>query len=249
MRSLDACRTESQSSSKQTLIFSMMQAFMLMALLVPVTQGVTTYNTGKGTLYTLKVVQDVALERSNSNMNWLQYLLVSKHPQFANKRSLVQFENLPSACELIKIKSAKMYLYYVYAHKPSWHPITTTPYIPRYMQAHLVKKSWVESQATSTKRSSSANWSSPWLGLDGTDAEAIPQDWNPVTIFPHPGSFSRFVEFDITPAAKAWRSGVPNNGLIIRAVNELEPGRGIRFASDTYSDASKRAFVRVLCAP
>ncbi|XP_078371189.1 uncharacterized protein LOC144654843 [Oculina patagonica] len=222
-------------------------AFLLMASLSPVTQGVTTYDTGKGILYTLKVVKDVALERSYSNMNWLQYLLVSKHPQYPNKRSLVQFENLPSACPLIKIQSAKMYLYYVYAHKPSWHPITMTPFIPRYMQTHLVKKSWVESQATSTKRYSSATWSTPWLGLDGTDAEAVPQDWNPVTIYP--ARPQGFVEFDITPAAKAWRSGVPNYGLIIRAVNELEPGRGIRFASDTYSDASKRAFVRVLCAP
>ncbi|XP_078370210.1 uncharacterized protein LOC144653953 [Oculina patagonica] len=222
-------------------------AFLLMALLAPVTQGVTTYNTGKGILYTLKVVKDVTLERSTTNFNYLQWLIVSKLPQFPNKRSLVQFENLPSACPLIKIQSAKMYLYYVYAHKAGWQTITQTPLIPRYMQAHLVKKSWVVSQATSTKRYSSVTWSTPWLGLDNTDAEAIPQDWNPVTIYPlqPPG----FVAFDITPAAKAWRSGVPNYGLVIRAVNELEPGRSIRFASDAYSDATKHAFVRVLCAP
>ncbi|XP_078371247.1 uncharacterized protein LOC144654884 [Oculina patagonica] len=223
--------------------------FLLMALLAPVTQGVTTYDTGNGILYTLSVERDVALESSTTNYNYLEFLLVSKHPQYPNKRSLVQFENLPSACPSSKIQSAKMYLYYVYAHKASWHSITYSPFIPRYMQVHLVKKSWEESQATSTKRSSSANWSSPWLGLDGTDAEAIPQDWNPVTIFPHPGSFSRFVEFDITPAAKAWRSGVPNNGLVIRAVNELEPGRGIRFASNANKDKNLHAFARVLCAP
>ncbi|KAL9971804.1 hypothetical protein ACROYT_G018012 [Oculina patagonica] len=221
-------------------------SFLLMALLAPVTQGVGTFDTGKGKMYTLKVVQDVALERSTWNMNWLEYLLVSQHPQFPNKRSLVQFENLPSSCPSSKILSAKMYLYYVYAHKASWHSITQTPYIPRYMQAHLVKKSWVESQATSSKRSSSANWSTQWLGLDGTDAEAIPQDWNPVTIFP--ARPRGFVEFDITRAAKAWRSGAPNYGLIIRAVNELEPGRGIRFASNAHKDKNLHAFARVLCA-
>lgn len=55
-------------------------ANLLMALLAPVTHGVTTYNTGAGILYTLKVVKDVALERSTTNFNYLTYLLVSKHP-------------------------------------------------------------------------------------------------------------------------------------------------------------------------
>ncbi|XP_078371252.1 uncharacterized protein LOC144654885 [Oculina patagonica] len=221
--------------------------FLLMALLAPVTQGVTTYDTGKGILYALKVVKDVTLESSTTNYNSLPHLHASKHPQYPNKRSLVQFEDLPSACPLIKIQSAKMYLYYVYAHKPSWHPIATTPFIPRNMQTHLVKKYWSETQATSSKRYSSATWSTQWLGLDGTDAEAVPQDWNPVTIYP--ARPRGFVEFDITPAAKAWRSGAPNYGLVIRAVNELETGRGIRFYSNAYSDASKHAYVLVLCAP
>ena len=139
-----------------------------------------------------------------------------------------------------------MYLYYVYAHKASWHSITRTPFIPRYMQVHLVKKYWRETQATSSRRYSGAYWSSPWLGLDGTDAEAVPQERNPVTIFPlRPAGF---VEFDITPAVEKWRSGVPNYGVVIRAVNELEDGRGIRFASKAYRDSSKHPFARVLCA-
>lgn len=218
---------------------------LLMALLAPVTHGVTTYNTGAGILYTLKVVKDVSLERSTSNYNYLIYLLVSKHPDYPNKRSLVQFENLPTACPASNIKSAKMYLYYSYAHKASWHSIYKTPFIPRYMQAHLVKKYWVESQATSTKRYSRSYWSAQWLALDGRDAEAEPQDWNPVTIYPlrPPG----FVEFDVTSAVRSWRSGVPNYGLVIRAINELQAGRGIRFFSNAYKDSSKHAFVRVLC--
>ena len=220
-------------------------AILLMALLAPVTHGVTTYNTGAGILYTLKVVKDVALERPTTNYNSLIYLMVSKHPQFPNKRSLVQFENLPTTCLASKIKSAKMYVYYKYAHKASWHSIYQTPFIPRYMHAHLVKKYWVESQATSTKRYSSASWSAQWLALDGTDAELVPQDWNPVTIYPlRPEGF---VEFDVTSAARKWRSGVPNYGLVIRAVNELQAGRGIRFYSNQFSDSSKHAFVRVLC--
>jgi len=221
------------------------KTILLVALLVPVAQGVTTLDTGAGMQHILKAVEDVSLERSSTNYNYLKYLIVSKLPQFPNKRSLVKFENLPNACPSSKIKSAKMYLYYLHAHKASWHSITFTPFIPRYMQVHLVKKFWRETQATSSRRYYGANWSSPWLGLDGTDAEAVPQEWNPVTIFPYRPA--GFVEFDITSAVRSWRNGVPNYGVVIRAVNELEAGRSIRFASKAYKDSSKHPFVFVLC--
>lgn len=106
--------------------------FLLMTLLASVTQGETTYNTDKGILYRLRVLQDVTLERSTRNFDSLPYLIVSKFPQFP--------KNLPTACPTSTIKSAKMYLYYVYAHKASFHPITRTPFVPRYLQVHLVKK-------------------------------------------------------------------------------------------------------------
>ena len=94
----------------------------------------TTWKTGRGTVYMLRVTQDVSLERATRNYNWLPYLMVSKHPDFPNKRTLVQFENVPRSCSSSKILSAKMYLYYVYAHKPSWHSIHKTPFVPRYLQ-------------------------------------------------------------------------------------------------------------------
>lgn len=219
---------------------------LIMALMASDALGVTRYDTGAGNLYTLKVVQDVALESPGGNFNYLRFLMVSKHPQYPNKRSLVQFEDLPRACPSNKIKHAKMYLYYVYAHKPSWHSIRRTPFIPRYLEVHMVKKQWKESQATRTRRLSSSYWSVPWLALDGRDAEVPPQERSPVTIFPwRPRGF---VEFDITNAVKSWRGGVPNYGLVVRATNELEPGRGIRFASNAYPQRDKHAFVRVLCS-
>lgn len=222
------------------------EVFLMMALIAPAAQGVSKYDTGAGNLYTLKVVQDVALESSRRNYNYLRYLLVSKHPQYPNKRSLVQFEDLPSTCPSNKIKHAKMYLYYVYAHKASWHSIRRTPFIPRYLEVHLVKKYWKEREATQRKRLSRAYWSAPWLALDGRDAQVRPQECTPVTIFPlRPAGF---VEFDITNAVKSWSGGVPNYGLVVRATNELEPGRGIRFASNAYRQRNKHAFVRVLCS-
>ena len=217
---------------------------LVVALLAPTAQGVSTYDTGAGTLYTLHVTQDVWLETASTNFNYKEYLIVSKLPQYPNKRSLVQFEDLPSACPTAQIESAKMYLYYVYAHKASWQSITFTPFIPRYLEVYLVKKAWKEDEATRTRRLSGINWSTEWLGLDDTDAESTPQS-DPVTIFPvRPRGF---VEFDVTNAIKSWSSGVPNNGLVIRATNELAAGRSIRFASNAMSDSSKHAFVRVRC--
>ena len=217
---------------------------MIVALLAPTAQGVAIYDTGAGTVYKLRVTQDVWLETASTNFNYREYLIVSKLPQYPNKRSLVQFEDPPSACPTAQIESAKMFLYYVYAHKASWQSITFTPFIPRYLEVYLVKKAWKEDEATRTQRLSDINWSTEWLGLDDTDAEDSPQSY-PVIIFPtRPAGF---VGFDVTNAVKNWSGGVANNGLVIRATNELAAGRSIRFASNAMSDSSKHAFVLVRC--
>ena len=217
---------------------------VMVVLLASALEGATSYYTGAGTVYILGVKQDILLANRYRNFNYLQYLIVSRLPQFPNKRSLVQFEDLPRACEASRIYSAKMYLYYVYAHKASWHSLKQTPFIPRYLQVHLVKKSWREDQATRRWRFKGARWSSEWLRLDGTDAEAAPQ-CGTVTFFPlRP---SGFMEFDVTNAVKSWRHGVPNYGLLIRATNELDRGRSIRFASNAMRDRSKHAFILVRC--
>ena len=67
----------------------------------------TTVDTGAGTIYKLKVTQDVALENPYSNHNSLRYLMVSKHPQFSNKRSLLQFDDLPASCRFVVVVSRR----------------------------------------------------------------------------------------------------------------------------------------------
>lgn len=116
--------------------------------------------------YILRVVEDVTLERGSTNFNYLQYLIVGKHPGFPLKRSLMRFENIPAECVLPL--EATLHIYFVYAHKASYIP--SLPDVTRHIIAHTVLKSWSESQATSTKRNSWSNWSKPWLGLGGTDA-------------------------------------------------------------------------------
>lgn len=228
---------------------------VMIALFTSVTQGLTSKDTGVGLTYKLEVTQDVTLRESNMNTNRWQYLLVSKNPDFPNARSPIAFEDLPSTC---RVKIAKMYLYYPDVSRISWQPsITKVPFIPRYLQVHLVKTPWNEAQATSTlarrlggRRPHDEGqtyrwpWHAEYLGVDGSDAEATPQG-STVTIFPFrpPG----FVEFDITNAMQSWQRGEINNSLLIRATNELLRGREISFASKEYSDTSKHPFARVLC--
>ena len=67
---------------------------MVVALLATGTQG--AWKTGRGTVYMLRVTQDVTLERATRNYNWLPHLLVSKHPEFptsARSFSLKTFQN------------------------------------------------------------------------------------------------------------------------------------------------------------
>lgn len=111
-------------------------AGIMLGALVSATEagGGFRYITGRGTVYKLDVTQDVTLQRPTSNYKWLQHLLVSNHPGWPNKRALVQFENVPRSCLSSKIISAKMYLYYEYAHKASWHSIYKSPFVPRYLQ-------------------------------------------------------------------------------------------------------------------
>ena len=65
--------------------------------------GVTTSDSGDGIIYKLSVTQDVSLETPATNYNYLEYLLVGKIPQYPNKRSLLQFENLPNGCRSVSI--------------------------------------------------------------------------------------------------------------------------------------------------
>ena len=73
-------------------------ALLVAVLVTPPARGVMTFDTGAGKVHKLSVTQDVTLERGSQNFNSLEYLIVSKHPEYPNKRSLVQFEDLPSSC-------------------------------------------------------------------------------------------------------------------------------------------------------
>jgi len=187
----------------------------------------------------LNVVEDICLEKSTTNYNSLQWLIVGRNIQYPKKRSLLRFEDIPDAYEIIE--QAKMCLYYAYSHKASWHTGTEAPFITRTIQAHRVLKSWKETEATSKIRYSGCLWNKPYLGLDDTDAHRCPTGETEISYETPSG----FVEIDVTSAVKDWKAGEPNYGLLIWAINEDENGRDTRFFSKSYGDSSKHAYIAV----
>ncbi|XP_065906878.1 uncharacterized protein [Dysidea avara] len=197
---------------------------------------------GESDAHTLKVVEDVTLERGSTNFNYLKYLIVGLHPNYPKKRSLLKFEDVPSRCGVVK--HATMYLYYQYSHKASFQTDAQAPFITRTIQAHRVLKSWKETEATSTKRDYTEYWGTQWLGLDDIDAESS-STGGQTTI--HYGQQKGFVGIDVTSAVNEWKAGEDNYGLVIWATNENIPGRDTRFASKSESDPTKHPFIEVKC--
>ena len=196
---------------------------------------------GDGILYRLNVVEDVWLERPTVNYNSYQWLIVSKHISYPKKRSLIRFEDIPSSCT--KVNHAMMYIYYDYSHKPGGVSVTKAPFITRTIQAHRVLKSWKETQATSTRRDSTASWHQPYLGLDDTDANDCPTGHTTI----YADRPSGFVEIEVTSAVKDWKAGKPNYGLLLWATNEDQDGRDTRFYSKSHSNSSKHSYIIINC--
>ena len=203
-------------------------------LCLPTAQG------GQGDVYHLKVVADVWLEGSG-NYNSYSWLLLGAHAGYSKKRSLLRFEDIPSDCKTVNF--AMMYIYYSYSHKASWQSVTEAPFISRTIQAHRVLKSWNETLATRYTRNSRHKWKTPYLGLDDTDANDCPTGHATI----HTYRPSGFVEIEATSAARDWKAGKSNYGLLLWATNEDINGRDTRFFSKSYSDSSKHPFMLVNC--
>ena len=231
-----------QAMPSMTSVIAVVCTVLTVTLLVPVTQGITFQDTGAGKSYKLEVMQDVTINHGSNN-NYGD-LAVGNDVNGNRQRFLVQFDDIPSACAADKIKSAKMYIYYNGAYKAAWKSDIETPFIPRKLAVHFVLKSWYEQTATKTERDGGKLWWTPYLGLDGSDAERTHQS-TPITIFPFRPE--GFVEFDVTKAARRWARGIPNNGLLVRALKEHANGRYIVFEKKESNIIDRYPFIRVLC--
>ena len=196
---------------------------------------------GNGILYRMNATDDVFVY-DGGNQNFRDFLIVGNHPGYPLKRTLVRFEDIPHTCK--SVQWAKMYLYFWYSHKASFMSDTEVPYIPRPLQVNQIKKYWNENSATRDNSQPGVQWSTRYLGLDGSDAVASILDV--VTVYT--GRPAGQMEFDITQAAKNWLSGQPNYGVVISATNEEIQGREARFYSrERGSDWRVHPIISVLC--
>ena len=216
--------------------------FLFLLAAIGLAAAVTVVNHGNGDLYTLDATQDSWIDDDNVNHGNSDFLLAGLLPSSQKTRYLVQFEDLPSACTTIKW--AKLYMFFADANIPGTISVTEAPYIERDLEVHQVIKSWSELQVTRKLTGiGTEQWITPGLGLDDTDASSIVQDT--VRIFTdQPPSF---VRFDVTQAMNEWKSGEPNNGLVVRATNENTVGRNLRFYSQEVSQIYRRPIIKVLC--
>ncbi|XP_028416387.1 uncharacterized protein LOC114540395 [Dendronephthya gigantea] len=198
----------------------------------------SAFSAQRTTTYTLKVTEDVTLERAGSNFNYLQFLLVGTHPGFPLKRSLMKFQNIPGQC--IVPLEATLHLYFVYAHKASY--LRQLPDVTRRIVAHTVLKSWSESQATSSRRKYFWNWDARWLNL-GTDADPVTLSSTLVSA----NQGRQWFTLDVTKQVSDWKCSGSNHGLLLRDTRENIQGRDFRFASNAYRDQSKHAYITVKC--
>ena len=196
-------------------------------------------DTGNGYLYKLNATQDVFIHGS-SNRNNDDLLIVAKHTGSSKNRILLKFEDLPATCS--QIQWAKLYVGYWFSYKPTSMTVQQAPFIVRPLQVHRIMKEWSETEATSVNRKSNDQWSSPFLALDDTDAASHVQDT--VTIYTGRPN-KQYIEFDITEAYQQWKSGENNYGVLIRATNENQDGRDVRFF--TRERDTGKPFVNVLC--
>ena len=225
---------------------------IIFVVILSFSKAYQTFDFGDGIIHKLNVVQDVTLERT-TNMNYLQFLLLARLTYYPLKRSLVQFENLRSTCPPSKIRYAKMYLYFLLAHRAGFRPIKLQPYFKHTFELYRVLMPWKEQEATIQYRQRGLKWNSKLLNI-GKDTESEPQCGNcfsdgrncrPTTLYPpRPAGF---MEFDVTKAMRSWSNGAPNYGLLMKVVNEVENGRDIRFYSKSHSNSRRHPFIYVTC--
>lgn len=214
----------------------------LVLLATEYSQALLKNNFGNGILYRMNATDDVFVY-NGGNQDHFDFLIVGNHPGYPLKRTLVKFENIPYACK--SVLWAKMYLYFWYSHKASFRSDQSVPYIPRPLQVNQIRKYWKENTATRYNSEPGVKWSVPYLGLGGSDAVASVLDV--VTVYT--GRPSGYMEFDITQAAKNWRSGQPNYGVVISATNEQKFGREARFYSrERGNDWRTHPMMSVLCS-
>lgn len=200
---------------------------------------ICVHNNGEGCA-SLTPTMDVWLEGANSNKNGFDFLIVGKTGEFQKKRTLIQFDlsEVPQGASVIE---ATLRVFYFASTKPGWLP--NEQGIDRTVQAHRLLVPWHEGQANSEKATNNTAWNVPYIGVDGSDALAEPEDAQLWTCEQY-----NWQEFEVTDATQFWVDNPEQNyGLLIYATNDNVSGMDMRFYSREHNgDASLRPKLQVV---
>jgi len=194
----------------------------------------------------IEASEDTWLETS-SNQGNNQYLIIGRHSSWPKKRSLLKFDTSDLEGSQ-KIISAKMLIYYRYAHSASW--INEDP-IDRVVSVHQVLKPWDENAASETKATATVPWTEPMCGINDVDASSTAEDsqlWVALET-------KQWKSFDLTALVQAWVDNpYSNHGVLLRAENEEEQGRDMRMYSKDSNEkddqgAALRPYLEVIYSP
>jgi RHS repeat-associated protein len=157
------------------------------------------------------------------------YLNIGRLDSLGKARSLLKFDlsSIPSNAD---INSAVIDLHFYYCWGNS---------VSRTIKCHQLLKNWNESEATWLRATTSVDWNTPGVGIDGVDAKATAEDslvWiDECPVWKH---------YDITALTEKWVSGTDSNyGVIFWATNEGEYTNGdgkLSYSSEYSTDSSKR---------
>ena len=221
-------------------ICAMFYATVLILALSGSTHAYNCSVSGSTTVCQLEVTEDVFVYNSG-NQNHFDFLIAGNHPGYPLKRTLLKFENIPSA-QCGSIQKAEMYVYYWYAHKASFQSEQQVPFIPRPLQARQILKSWSETQATRDNRLRNTPWSTQYLGLDNTDVSSRVEDTQTISR----STSSGYITWNVTNVARNWLRGDTNNGVFLFASNDNQFGREIRFYSRE-NRINRKPYMTVYC--
>ena len=203
---------------------------------------------GFGNLHILSAVKDTFVERAGKNWDKASFghLIVGHLIHYPVKRTLIQFEDLPSSCPVDKIVWARFFMHFVYAHRASFRSVRSQPWIDYTIHVHRIKRGWYEHSTTPENRCNTCenrSWYKLRLEL-GRDAVPEPECIKTVIRSGQPGGR---IGFDITGAMKEWASGQKNNGVLVKVDREDLSGRGLRFYDRHHKDVNMRPYAQVLC--
>jgi hypothetical protein len=171
---------------------------------------------------------DVYLDHDYPDDNWgdRDWLMVTAAE---TRVALVRFELSGHVPPGATIQSATLELY----------ADSRTRDLAEQVAAYLVRRQWVESEATWNRATASQYWGTAGCNNLVTDRDPVPSDTVPLS------TLGQWYSFNVTGMVQQWvNNPAVNYGLLLRGVNEGQPIEYMFFSSDS-GESERRPILRI----